>query len=92
MTGAQGLLPFQVELVDHAESVTAYAAVPLVVEALRAVIATARYRQLRADVGLSVMRGFQASGPSQAKARRRLEDTAVPLPSARRRTAPARGR
>lgn len=51
MTVAQGLLPFQVHLVEEAEPVTAYAAAPLVVEALRAVVATARYRQLRDDLG-----------------------------------------
>lgn len=51
MTVAQGLLPFQVELVEKAEPVTAYAALPLVVEALRAIVAVAMYRQLRDALG-----------------------------------------
>lgn len=51
MAVAQGLLPFQVELVEKAEPVTAYAALPLVVEALRAVVAVAMYRQLRDALG-----------------------------------------
>lgn len=52
MTVSQGLLPFQVELVDQAEPVTAHASLPLVVEALRSVIAAAGYRQLRDALGL----------------------------------------
>jgi len=51
MTVAQGLLGFHVELTDKAEPVTAYAALPLVVETLRACIAVARYRQLRDALG-----------------------------------------
>ena len=128
MIVAQGLLPFQVRLVEEAEPVTAYAAAPLVVEALRAVVTTARYRQLRvalgyqswravrrhveslvllvvcggehlsdlevlrADAGLAVMLGFELSSPSQAKARRRPGDGAVPIPPACRWTASRRFR
>lgn len=51
MSVAQGLLSFQVELIERAEPVTAHAMTPLVVEALRAVVPTTRYRQLRDALG-----------------------------------------
>lgn len=47
MTIAQALLPYHIELVDTPELVTSHAALPLVLEAMRAVIPTSRYRVLR---------------------------------------------
>lgn len=47
MTIAQALLPYHIEIVDTPELVTSHAALPLVLEAMRAVIPTSRYRDLR---------------------------------------------
>ena len=51
MTVSQGLLPFHIQLTEDADPVTAYAGLPLVLEGLRAVIASARYRALRDGLG-----------------------------------------
>jgi len=48
---SQRLLPFKIELLDKPETVTAHAGLPLVLEALRAVIPTARWRELRDALG-----------------------------------------
>jgi hypothetical protein len=45
------LLPFQIELLDEPEDVTAHAGLPLVLEAMRATIATTRWRELRDTLG-----------------------------------------
>lgn len=47
MSLSQALLPYNVELVDSPELVTSHAALPLVLEAMRAVNPTSRYRDLR---------------------------------------------
>ena len=51
MAIAQALLPYHVELVDSPELVTSHAALPLVLELMRAVIASSRYRDLRDALG-----------------------------------------
>ena len=51
MAVSQGLLPFQVELTKKRDFVTAYAGLPVVYEAMLAVIATSLYRELRDALG-----------------------------------------
>ena len=51
MVLTQGLLPFNLELVDSPELVTSFAAIPLVVETLRAVLHPGRCRALRDALG-----------------------------------------
>ncbi len=51
MSVAQGLLPYKVEVTGRPERVTAYAGLPVVVEALRAVASKALYRELRDALG-----------------------------------------
>ena len=51
MPVSQGLLPFHIQLTDDPVPVTAYAGLPLVLESLRAVIPTARWRELRDALG-----------------------------------------
>lgn len=51
MVVAQGVLPFKVELIEDGEAVTAYGALPLVVEALRRVVTPASYRALAQVLG-----------------------------------------
>jgi len=51
MSVSQGLLPFKVELVARPDPVTAYAGVPVVVEALLAAVPTGLFRELRDALG-----------------------------------------
>jgi len=51
MPVSQGLLPFHIQLTEKPDLVTAYAGLPLVLEALRATLATTRWRELRDALG-----------------------------------------
>ena len=51
MPVSQGLLPFYIELTKKRDFVTAYAGLPLVLEAMLAVIAHSLYRELRDVLG-----------------------------------------
>jgi hypothetical protein len=51
MTVSQGLLPFHIQLTQTPAPVTAYAGLPLVLEAMRASVSNARYRELRDALG-----------------------------------------
>ena len=51
MAVSQGLLPFQLALTKKRDFVTAYAGLPVVYEAMLAVIATSLYRELRDALG-----------------------------------------
>jgi hypothetical protein len=51
MTLPQPLLPFKIDLVDDPDPVTAHAALPLVLEALRAVVSKKSWRVLRDALG-----------------------------------------
>ena len=52
MKRQQGILPFQLDVSDDdLDNVTAYAGLPLVIEALRAVISNKFYRRLRKALG-----------------------------------------
>ena len=51
MAVSQGLLPFQLALTKKRDFVTAYAGLPVVFEAMLAVIATSLYRELRDALG-----------------------------------------
>jgi hypothetical protein len=51
MSLSQHLLPFKIELLNEPEAVTAHAGLPLVLEAMRAAIPAARYRELRDALG-----------------------------------------
>lgn len=51
MTVSQGLLPFKVELTETPEPVTAWAGLPLIVEAMRALFSRRYYRKLRRALG-----------------------------------------
>ncbi|NCS74737.1 MAG: IS1380 family transposase [Deltaproteobacteria bacterium] len=53
MSVARLLLPFKVVLVDEAERITAHAALPLIIETLRAILPNATWRQLRKALGYS---------------------------------------
>ncbi len=51
MTLSQGILPFKIEIVDDALDVTAYAGLPLVLEAMRSLLSKRFYRKLAKAIG-----------------------------------------